>query len=75
MAKYFLIEEQDEDWKPIVKNFASQACLDGWTEPVAGTPGYGKTKLMLSGKAEKAGYNSPQQLFNDWINKKGVYGV
>jgi len=75
MVKYFLIEEQDEDWKPVIKNFTTQACLDGWLVPTDKEPGYGKVKLMLSDKAKKEGYNNPQQLFDDWINKKRVYRV
>lgn len=65
--EYFIIEEQDLDWQPVIRKFATEGTLNGSLDFEKKQSGMG---LFLSEKSRSMGFTSVKDLFNAWWNLK-----
>jgi len=69
--KYFILDEQDDDWKPVMKNFTSDMLLDGYLDTRhRHIMGAGIVTFELTSKAMTEGFDDPKQLFQKWYDDK-----
>ena len=70
--EYIVIEEQDLDWQPVIRKFATEGLAGGFLDHVTRPHDGGKIgeAIALSNKAKTSGFKSVRDLFNAWYNLK-----
>ncbi|TDI97044.1 MAG: hypothetical protein E2O29_02060 [Deltaproteobacteria bacterium] len=70
--EYFVVEEQDLDWQPVIRRFVTESVENGLLDYVERPQDLGKIgkAVTLSSKSMGSGFASVRGLFNAWYNLK-----
>lgn len=71
--EYFILPDQDLDWKPVLQKFVSEYVEAGYLKVRTSYDihsGSGKRYYITDLARKSLGFESAKQLFNYWYNRK-----